>query len=169
MSVSKKIVNILNQEGVPTESVVDIFTNWRKLSLNSCDMKPKIKAEKERLIRYSDHDESEDTIGILMDLEINQEDHKYNQETLQRRIDELEGVIEHLVDNYDIDLRDFDTKGSGLRNFGHGGTLNKPKQKKIITDEMWLEATKQRRREDRLGELLDKKSDDGDNTYLQYI
>lgn len=121
--------------------------NWNKVCLNKCDLSGRIKKEKEKLIRYSDHEEDEDIISLLMDLEINQHDHNYNKETLERRIKDLEKVIEHLVDNYDIDLREvvkeFSKRSLGK---GHDGT---------ITDEMWLEATKQRRREERLGKLLD--------------
>ncbi|CAG7579729.1 MAG: hypothetical protein SLAVMIC_00061 [uncultured marine phage] len=165
MSVSKNIVDILNQKGIPTDSLVDLFVNWTKVGLTDCDVKKKITEQKNKLIRYSDHEENDDIIDLLMDLEINQEDHKYNKEALQRRVDKLEGIIETLVDNFDIDLREivndqwFTPKSFQRGKAGFGGTMNSSK-KETITEEMWLEATKQRRRENNLGKLLDKEKED---------
>ena len=138
--------------------------NWSKIPLNDrVDKKDLIKSQKEKLIRFSDHgDEHEGLIDLLMDLEINQDDHSFNQSQLKRRIEKLEGIIEFLVDNYDINLKDmvnekwFVPKSFQRGKAGFGGTMNSNGNKEIITEEMWREATKQRRREERLGEILDK-------------
>jgi len=149
MSTSNNIVNILNKSGIPTDNIIDIFVNWRKLYLIDCDVKINIKSERDKLIRYSDHEENEEIIDFLMELEINQDDHKYNQEILERRIISLENTIEYIVDNYEVDLRDFPLEEPTIP----PGNFNK-----VITDKMWSDATLQRRREKRLGSILDHKT-----------
>lgn len=106
---------------------------WGKLLLNDCNKKSRIKHEKDKLIRFSDHDDMDESIiNLLMELEINEDDREYNENLLLRRISKLEEVIEVIIDNYEVDLRDFS-----------------------VDDDIWMEATKQRRREKRMGKLLD--------------
>lgn len=152
MSVSKNLINILNSkksEELNIKNVSDLIVTWNRIQLNDCYLKDRIKSEKERLIRFSDHEDDEDMITLLMDLEVNQDDHKHNREVLERKVGELNQIIEYLVDNYEIDIREV------ISEFDKNRSLPFTKRNEIVTEEIWSQATKQRRRENRLGKLLD--------------
>lgn len=150
MGTSKNLIDILRKNGHPIRNISDLIVTWNRIQLNDCYIKSEIKNEKEKLIRFSDHESEEDMISLLMDLEINQDDHKHNREVLERKVGELNQIIEYLVDNYEIDIREV------IREFDENRSLPSFTQKKeIVSEDIWEQATKQRRRENRLGKLLD--------------
>lgn len=149
MSVSENLIDILRKNDHPIRNISDLIVTWNRIQLNDCYIKSRIKVERERLIRFSDHEDDENMISLLMDLEVNQDDHKHNREVLERKVGELNQIIEYLIDNYEIDIREV------ISEFDENRSLPFTKRTEVVTEEIWSQATKQRRRENRLGKLLD--------------
>lgn len=152
MGVSKNLVNLLNKKhNYNFEKVSDIFISRSSVENSNLSMKSDIKLAKEKLIKFSDHDGDEEMIDLLMQLEINQEAHLTKEKYLKNKIEKLENFIEKLVDNYNVDLRDFNT--IPLLSFN---TVSAGPQDHKISDDIWKKASKARDRGIRLKSILKK-------------
>lgn len=150
MGVSKNLVEILNRQyNYNIEKVSDVFiSKSTAVEYSNLSMENEIKRAKEKLIRFSDHDGDEEIINLLMHLEINQKDHLEKEQYLNNKIKKLEDFIEKLIDNSNVDLRDFNTIPLLPVSTGN--------QDYRIDDESWIKASKSRDRGLRLKGILEK-------------
>jgi hypothetical protein len=115
------------------KTISDIFVTWYSVLNKESNISDRITENINNLIKYTDgDDDTENIIELLIDLKVNEEDHKYDKKVLLTRIDELDRIIELLINEEDIDLRKYNTN---------------------ITDEDWDFITLKRRRKQKLNEI----------------
>ena len=133
MSISSRVKDLLNPRGMHLKTISDIFVTWYSVLNKESNISDRITENINNLIKYTDgDDDTENIIELLIDLKVNEEDHKYDKKVLLTRIDELDRIIELLINEEDIDLRKYNTN---------------------ITDEDWDFITLKRRRKQKLNEI----------------
>lgn len=163
MGASKNLVEILNRKyNYNIEKVSDIFISKSTVEYSNLSMENEIKRAKEKLIRFSDHDGDEEIINLLMQLEINQKSHLEKEQYLNNKIKKLEDFIEKLIDNSNVDLRNFNTIPLLLfKKKCH--SIPAGNQDYRIDDKSWIKASKSRDRGLRLKDILEKNKVDTDD------